>query len=267
MYHYRIFKVCTELIMLTFDKPDAVVPVILHQSNLGGADRGFYGKISRNTESTENIIARITERNPGIDALLIEHCAELLNREITEVISEGKAADVIGLGTLYVSIGGHASSSSPDTLGGFRVRFEASQNVQRAAGSRIKAGSIRMLTGAPVLNSVASLPPGAETVLRARKYVRIRGSRLKIGGPAGGIFLVPAAADGTPDPVELHWTAIPEQNISRNAPSILEFRLPDSVTSGLRLFIAVRSGITHNNIPRKVPLTGFSAGSFVIGKD
>lgn len=66
-------------------------------------DKSWVGRVKRDTYSVENVIAAISEANPGISYAMMNHVVELLQQEILRQLKAGHSVDVLGLGVIYLA--------------------------------------------------------------------------------------------------------------------------------------------------------------------
>jgi hypothetical protein len=247
-----------------FVKPDAPVVVNLQTSRFGSGD--YFGKVSRYTVDTDNIIAYVAEKNPGVDMYAVRHSAELLKREMLSLIGSGYAISMLDLGTLFPSVNGPVSGSNPTAadIPGIIMKFTPSHEAQEAV-SRIVVDTVTFTDGSPVVSEVTDLKTKkTDGTLSAGYSVRINGRCLKLGGSEYGIWFVPQKDDGTAEADETKWIAVDASLISRNDPSTLEFPLYAPIVSGTKYLLAVRTSISRSGTERKSPVTGFSAVSVML---
>jgi len=242
----------------SFTKPEAPVVVSLHTNRFGGGD--YYGKVSRYTVDTDNIIAYVAEKNPGVDMYAVRHAAELLKREMLSLIGSGYAVNMLDLGTLFPSVNGSVSGTNPSAadIPEIIMKFTPSREAQEAI-SRIVVDAVTFTDGSPVISSVTDLKTKkTDGTLSAGYSVRISGHALKLGGSDNGIWFVPLNDDGTVEKDESKWIAVDTSLVSRNDPSTLEFPLYAPIVPGMKYAIAVRTSISKSGTERKTSVTGFS---------
>ena len=94
--------------MMNFQIPEHRVSMVLYKNRFDKTGESFYGRVHRSnkTLSLENLISLIDERDTGISAHLVQHSAQLLHEEIMRQLRQGKAVNVLGIGTFYLAADG-----------------------------------------------------------------------------------------------------------------------------------------------------------------
>ena len=242
------------------EKPaEGEVNVFLSNNSL---DAGTYVvRVNRNTVKLENIVTEITANHVGVDPYTIEHAVSLVKEQILKCLKEGRAVDVLELGTLYPAAKGTAPRSSPQVsdLPELTLRFRPSKEALSALSS-VSATSFMVRTPTPEIKEVISLKGDAEEGALYKGYpARVTGAKLKVAGDEGGVFLVPADEDGEPSQDEGEWfKAADSSYLMRNYPKTLEFIIPEEAEAGKSYFIAVRTAYSPSGRLRKDAVTGFS---------
>lgn len=72
----------------TFKNADSILSVTLRKNQFSTDENSFIGRVTRNTVSLENLIASISEKNPGVSPYMIQHVANLLGDEMLKVMGE-----------------------------------------------------------------------------------------------------------------------------------------------------------------------------------
>ena len=221
----------------------------------------YIARVPHRALDLENIVSDIAASYPAIDPYVITHAAELIKKQIMAYIKEGKAVNVLELGTLYPAPKATVSRVNPQAaeLPDLELRFKPSKEAS-AALSTVKAESYMIKTNAPNISRVISLKGDVEAGLLYRGFpARVTGENLKLAGDASGIFFVPQDVEGEPDKDESRWIAANSSYLMRNYPKTLEFAIPDETDEGTGYFIAVRTQFCRSCILRKEAVTGFSA--------
>ena len=229
-------------------------------------DSTYYGRVPRKTVDIDNIVSEISADYPSLDPYVIIHSAELLKEQILKFLKEGKAVNVLELGTIYLSAKGTIGKANPQVgdLPSLTLKFLPSKSVV-ASLECLSAESFMISDPAPQITRIVSLKDGSEEgVLHTGYPARLTGNKLKVAGTGSGIFLVPPGSDGSPDTDEDSWIAVDTSYLPRNTAKTLEFYLPQSATSGSSYFIAVRTAYISSAEQRKEAVTGFSADAVVV---
>lgn len=127
---------------------------------------------------------------------------------------QGKAVNVLDLGTMYIAMKCNAKGKSDVAENGsFCIKF-------------------------------------TPTTLAKGKPCRISGSRLKLGGNGCGIFFAPVDSAGNMNDDETSWTSVSHSTLFRNMPSELNFFVPDSLEEG-KYKIVLRTAYLGKDKSRK----------------
>lgn len=229
-------------------------------------DSTYYGRVPRKTVDIDNIVSEISADYPSLDPYVIIHSAELLKEQILKFLKEGKAVNVLELGTIYISAKGTIGKANPQVtdLPSLTLKFLPSKSAL-ASLDCLNAESFMISDPSPQITKIVSLKDGSEEgVLHAGYPARLTGSKLKVAGTGSGIFLVPPASDGSPDTDEDSWIAVDTSYLPRNTARTLEFYLPQTVTTGSSYFIAVRTAYISATEQRKEPVTGYSTETVTV---
>lgn len=162
---------------------------------------------------------------------MVQHVANLLRDEMLTACQNAKAVDVLGLGTLFISVAGSVSGENPggSSIPGFKLNFTPSSRAQRALDS-LKVDKVIIANSNPAIDRIINtFNQNEERSLLKGKGVRITGTKLKLLGGGSGIWFAPLEADGTASKDEGSWTKVDEETISQNKPKSLEFYVPDSL--------------------------------------
>ena len=255
----HIIVVQEKLHMSSFTKSDSLVSVTLHTNRLNEND-GYYGKITRNTVTLENIIAEIQERNSGIDPYMVQHVAHLLEDTILSLLAQGKAVNVLNLGTLYVAVSGGINGANPSAtaVNGFAAKFTPSTSTNQAVAS-IVVDKVVVSQTAPLINTVECLWNAMDpNTIRPGKMVRLTGSRLRLGETNSGIAFVPVDTEGNPSDNPDDAIAVDATMVMVNNPKTLEFYAPDSLDGSTKYAIKVSTNYIKKGSQRKEALSCWS---------
>ncbi len=120
-----------------FKSADSILSVSLRKNQFKPDTNSFIGRVTRNTVTLENLIAEISEKNEGVSAYMIQHVADLLRDAMLKACKGGNAVDVLGLGTLYISVAGSVNGDNPgeSSIPGFRLNFTPSSRAQETLES------------------------------------------------------------------------------------------------------------------------------------
>lgn len=249
----------------TFSSADNAVSLTLHNNKFGGSNE-YYAKVSRFTVSIDELIAEIAKKNAGIDTYAVRHSAELIKREMLELIERGHAVNVLDMGTLFLSVKGTITGTDPASMDipDLVLRFTPSKEAQKAV-SKVVVDKVMFSDGNPVIDTITDIvTKSKDDTVTAGSYVRLTGRNLKVGGPSAGIFFAPLTAEHTIVNDESKWIAVDNSHIDVNTTGTLTFFTPQALEPNTQYFIVVRTGITGGGVPRKSPVKGISYGAVTI---
>lgn len=216
----------------TFKNADSILSVTLRKNQFSTDENSFIGRVTRNTVTLENLIASISEKNSGVSPYMIQHVANLLGNEMLSACQNAKAVDVLGLGTLYISVAGSVNGENPveSSIPGFKLNFTPSSRAQEAVDS-LKVDKVIIADSSPIIDRIINtFNQNEERNLLKGKGVKITGSKLKILGNDSGIWFAPLDIDGNINKDETNWIQVSTETISQNKPKTIEFYVPDSIS-------------------------------------
>lgn len=216
----------------TLENSSSILSVTLHENKFTN-DGTYYATVSRNTATFKNILSEIAEDNKGMDPFMLQFAAILIQKKILKMLEQGKAVNVLDLGTMYIAMKCNAKGKSDVTgNGNFYIKFTPSALANEAISS-LGVDKIVYADGSPEITVTTDLSTGKEDgTLSAGKPCRIRGGRLKIGGDGSGLFFAPVDSDGKMNTDESTWSTVESTAVFRNKPTELNFFVPAALTSG-----------------------------------
>lgn len=216
----------------TLENSSSILSVTLHENNFTKYG-SYYATVSRNTATFKNILSEIAEDNKGMDPFMLQFAAILIQKKILKMLEQGKAVNVLDLGTMYIAMKCNAKGKSDvSESGNFYIKFTPT-NLANEAIASLSVDKIVYADGSPEITPITDLSNSeAEFTLTKGKLCRITGGRLKLGGSEWGIYFAPVDSEGKMNPDETQWTKVDESNLCRNKPSELNFFVPDSLTDG-----------------------------------
>lgn len=236
-----------------FKKSDNMLSVTL--SNTGFVKDGEHvGRVTRNTVSTENIIAEIIENNTGLDPFTIQHAANLLQQAMLKMIRQGKAINILELGTMYIGMKGIVRGDSPDVsdIPELVLRFTPSQLANDALAN-IVIDKIVFSDTAPQIDVITDLWTGTDNqCLTPGKTCRIKGDKLKLGGNNFSISFIPVDDNGE----EISGgksVALESNRLCKNTAGMLEFFIPEELESNKKYVISIKTSYNGSADSRKIP--------------
>ena len=226
-----------------FKNANSILSVTLRKNQFATDESSFIGKVTRNTVTLENLIASISEKNSGVSPFMIQHVANLLGNEMLNACHDAKSVDVLGLGTLYISVAGTVNGENPGeaSIPGFKLNFTPSPRAQASLDS-LKVDKVIIADSNPVIDKIINtFDQNSERNLSKGKGVKITGAKLKIAGEGSGIWFCPLDSTGNVKKDENTWAKVKTETISLNNPKAIEFYVPDEISSNdYRILIRTR---------------------------
>lgn len=215
----------------TLENSSSILSVTLHENNFT-KDGTYYATVSRNTATFKNILSEIAEDNKGMDPYMLQFAAILIQKKILKMLEQGKAVNVLDLGTMYIAMKCNAKGKSDvSESGNFYIKFTPTTLANEAISS-LSVDKIVYADGSPEITTITDLSDTeAEGSLTAGKPCRLSGSRLKLGGDGWGIWFAPVDSERKMSADETSWVKVEEANLFRNKPSELNFFVP-ALTAG-----------------------------------
>lgn len=203
--------------------------VSVYQSNLtdgDGKSLGNYGKIKKNTVSIKEIIGSIQRKNPGIDTETMLAAARYIAGELPDFIARGYAVDLLGMGTLGLSVEGNVSAAMQpgEVASHFKLSFTPSKQAENAV-KNLSVSHIVLESSPMRIDEIKSAFGGEDGALFINRPAIVSGEHLKIGGDICGLFLVPMIEEEVYAP-RGEWIQLPPPYL--NTPKKLEFFMPDN---------------------------------------
>lgn len=216
----------------TLENSSSILSVTLHENNFT-KDGSYYATVSRNTATFKNILSEIAEDNKGMDPFMLQFAAILIQKKILKLLEQGKAVNVLDLGTMYIAMKCNAKGKSDvSESGNFYIKFTPTPLANEAIAS-LSVDKIVYADGSPEITIITDLSDTeSEGKLTKGKPCRITGSRLKLGGENWGIYFAPVDSEGNLNYDESQWIKTDESSLFRNKPSELNFFVPDFLSEG-----------------------------------
>lgn len=241
----------------TLENSASILSVTLHKNNFTN-DGTYCATVTRNTATFKNILSEIAEDNTGIDPFMLQYAAILIQKKILKLLEQGKAVNVLDLGTMYIAMKCNAKGKSDVAeSGNFYIKFTPTMLANEAIAG-LSVDKIVYADGSPEITEVTDLSNGGtDGSLTSGKPARITGSRLKIGGEASGIFFAPAESDGKINSDESAWVKVADSDLFRNKPKELNFIVPSALEAG-KWFIVIRTAYLSEGKFRKTAVETIS---------
>ena len=214
----------------TLENSSSILSVTLHENNFT-KNGSYYATVSRNTATFKNILSEIAEDNKGMDPFMLQFAAILIQKKILKMLEQGKAVNVLDLGTMYIAMKCNAKGKSDvSESGNFYIKFTPTPLANEAIAS-LSVDKIVYADGSPEITTITDLSDTeSEGKLTKGKPCRITGSRLKLGGENWGIYFAPVDSEEKMNSDESQWIKTDESSLFRNKPSELNFFVPDSLS-------------------------------------
>ncbi|MBP3710411.1 MAG: DUF4469 domain-containing protein [Treponema sp.] len=246
------------------------VNVTIHQSYLQD-ENASYGKVQRNTAYIGNVIEAIVRQNNTLKEETLLFAAGLLRDGMLELLSQGKAVDVLELGVIYPKVSESMDTATPDVSDipqlvlGYTASTKALSAVAHlTAGATIAAQSVPVIKEAWDMKQCA-----ANGTLTAGQGVRLTGRKLKIAGKAEatGVFFVPVDDSGSIDESGSNWIRAAEtKKLSQNTQGTLLFVLNKDIAPGTYK-IVIKTAFGNGERVNKTVRTGMMSASVKVRAD
>lgn len=205
----------------------------------------YIARVPRKTITTDQLLDLVVSHNQGIDRYQVGHAMELLKKEILEQAELGFAVDIMEICKLYIAPLSAVQSLTPEaeTVTGFEARFSVNESLKEKLKA-VTASVTSVVDSAPQISQIEN-PVDCTTDgnLKATFSARLKGKKLKVGGSDSGIFFVSELEDGNADTNEENWVKVPNDFITKNTATTLEFYIPRSLENDKKYFIAVRTAL------------------------
>ena len=235
--------------MMNFQTPEHRVSMVLYKNRFDKTGESFYGRVHRSnkTLSLENLISLIDERDTGISAHLVQHSAQLLHEEIMRQLKQGKAVNVLGIGTFYLAADGIVKGKNPTPADAppLCLRFTPSAEVNKSL-KKLSVSLVVQSQHDPQIDAVRDLFSQKDNeIITYGKSLRVSGNRIRILGTLEdcGIYCVPQ--DGS-EPIK-----VKEEHIFTNTPSLVEFFVPSELEKDTQYAIRICTQFSSGKITVK----------------
>ena len=219
------------------------VTVKLRKNNLSESE-SYYGSVVRNSATAENLYHQVQQALPSVKRGIIYAVLDALVTVILNLLSQGWAVNLFGLGTFRIAAEG-STDSKTGTIP-LTVRFTPSEQT-KAAIADVEIAESEYVEVKIEISKIQDVKTGnTDLTLTSSGAVLITGKRLKISGDDSGIWLASVDEDGNVSEDESAWTKI-ESDLTYNTSGKLLFTLP-SLESGSQYVFVLRtrySSATH----------------------
>ena len=143
--------------MDNFKCADSMLSISLRKNCFSQTDNSYIGAVKRNTVTVENLIASAAESNSGVDSYTLQHSAYVLEDESLKALRAGNAVNLLGLGTLYITIDGSVEGDNADSssVAGFKLGFTPSTKAQNILSS-LKVDKVVYASSSPVIDVITT---------------------------------------------------------------------------------------------------------------
>ena len=176
----------------TLENSSSIVSVTLRENHLS-KDGTYYGVVTRNKATFKNILSEIAEDNKGIDPYMLQYAAILIQKKILKLLEQGKAVNILDIGTLYISIKCKAKSTSdvPES-GNFDIGFTPT-SLAKDSLKNLSVDKVVIKDSSPEIYTLEDISLLAEEgVLTIGGCAKVTGAKLKIGtDELCGIYFAP----------------------------------------------------------------------------
>lgn len=240
----------------TLENSNATLSVTLYQNHLK-KDGSYFARVSRNTATFNNVISEIAEENKGLDPHLLQYSAILIQKKILKMLEQGKAVNILDLGTMYIAMKCSAKGKNDVSNNGkFCIKFSPTQIAQDTVNS-LNVDKVVYVDNNPEITTITDLSTGkTDQTISKGKPVAIFGSKLKLGSSGSGIYFAPtteptADSELSFDLDESTWISVSKETIFRNKPAELNFFVPETLESEKSYCIIIKTNYLSNTQSRK----------------
>lgn len=235
----------------TLENSNSVLSVTLYENHLK-KDGSYYARVSRNTATFNNIISEIAEESKGLDPHLLQYSAILIQKKILKLLEQGKAVNILDLGTMYIAMKCNAKGKSEvPEKGNFCIKFSPTQIAQDAISS-LNIDKVVYVENSPEITEIIDLSNGKnDGTITQGKPLAVIGSKLKLGTADSGIYFVPIDENGIYSNDESTWIQVPSAQIFRNKPGELNLFVPETLESEKSYCIVLKTNYLSSGQVRK----------------
>lgn len=214
---------------LDSQKDESGVSVTRYKRKLGENDIE-YALVSRSTADVDSLLTLISRYDTGVNRLMIQYCLGLFKRAVLEKLRTGRAVNMLGLGTMFISAT-LDKNSTPSLSVGFTPSNEA-----RLAVSDLDLTVANSVSRIPLIEDVFDFYRKKSDGTVSKGYsILLSGKRLRLDDgkeEKAAVYFAPVDSDGNTTGTADSWAKVERQDLNRNKPSELEFYLPSSLEAG-----------------------------------
>lgn len=192
---------------------------------LQDAPFGRTARVSRNTDTTENIISELMHRNKQVSEEVCNSVLSYYCKELIERIRDGHSVEIRGIGTLYITAKvSQDGNQSPSCVEGFGIGFTPNKELLAAANSLVVDKVVPSQT-VPRIDAVFSMSDKVATTLKTASLIGIKGELLKLVGSDSGLYFAPITSTGDYNTDKSTWIKVNKDNIYKNTAGNIAFLL------------------------------------------
>lgn len=241
----------------TLENSSSLVSITLKENKLK-KDGTYYATVTRNKASFRNILSEIAEENKGIDPFILQYCAILLQKKILKFLEQGKAVNILDLGTMYIAMEVSAKSKTEVPQNGkFKVRFSPTK-LTSSSLQKLSIDKIVYNDKSPEIDSVTDISTEEENVLSLGAPAKITGANLKLGSEESGIYFAAISSDEKLEDSST-WTRIDDSKVFHNKPAELNFFVPQTLDSSKEYKVVIKTNYISASVTRKEFLESVSS--------
>lgn len=231
---------------------DGKVKVNLSTSTFGD-DKVFYGKVVKNLITASNFYKELQDELPEISEGIIFAVCNAVQKRTLKLLKKAYAVDCLSLGIFRIATSG-TTDSTTGTIP-LTVKFTPSELVKEAIRG-IQINEVSVSKPKIIIDKIIDISTGLDNgILTPNNSVEILGTGLKVLGNDSSIWFCEADENGNYSNDENTWIKV--QRIHYNCQKKLQIILPNSLTSGTKYVIVIKtrsssSGSTEIKILRTV---------------
>ena len=254
-----------------FEQEQVASYVSVKLSNNAFNPDNYVVRVPRDTVSVNGVVSEIAAGYPSIDPYVILHSLELVKAKTLELLQQGRAVDIMELGTMYLKPTGTVTRDNPQVsdLPALSLQFTPSAATKQAI-AEVSSNSFMINDSAPEVQAVLDYNYKEEGVITPGGFIRITGAKMKVAIEDGGrryydnngIWFVPDMGDGTPNPDTSTWIEVAAASVITNYPKKIECFVPSNVIAGSYYFIRIETTYLGKDSFRKTSVSGYSPTSY-----
>ena len=237
--------------IFTLEKSSTLVDVTLHKNSLKN-DESYFGIVDKNKVTFNNILAEIAKNNKGIDPHLVQYAGIIIQKEIINMLKQGKTVNVLDLVTINPKIKCNVKNKNEvKSKSSITIKVSPTKFVKEAVSS-IKVNNVVYHNPNPEIEQIIDLSTKKSiSKLENVSLLKITGRKLKLGKNNSGIYFVKVDKNGNFLEKEFNWIKVEEENIFLNTPTELNFFVPNYLEFNANYKILIKTSYLKNGKTRK----------------